>query len=650
MQDSELISAKFIEKYRKKIVPWGYNGLGYIVYKRTYAREMENGILEEWPDTIKRCINGAQKIGADYTKEEAERLFDYIFNLKCIFGGRMLWQLGTSTVERFGANSLLNCWSVQINELKAFEFIFENLMLGGGVGFSVRREDVHELPRVKPDVSVVHLSQKDTDFIVPDSREGWVKLLHHVLQAFFVTGKSFTYSTILIRGAGESIKGFGGKSSGPKILVEGIAQICKIIQSRESKKLRSVDVLDICNIIGSIVVSGNVRRSAQIALGDPDDVLFLRAKRWDLGNIPVWRSMSNNTIYADDYDHIMENVWDGYAGNGEPYGFFNLPLSRKFGRLIDGPLKECNIYPTNEDNCIGLNPCGEITLASYESCNLCELFLNNIQTKDELIDCAKLLYKTQKAINNLKFIHDETTKIVHKNMRIGLGVGGVCQSLEKIEWLDKCYLALRKFDKEWSKQKSLPESIKLTTVKPSGTVSLLAGATPGVHPAFDNYYIRRVRMSSNDALVETCRKLGFKTEYSLHQDGSINRDTMIIEFPCETVTGILTNDMSALKQLNLVKDIQTYWSDNAVSVTVYYKKEELGQIKEWLKENYKNSLKSVSFVLHQAHNFVQPPYESISKEKYYELTEKLKPIFPVEIGNGHSIDGLECSSGSCPIK
>lgn len=650
MSESEIISNKLVEKYLKKNAPFGYNGLGYIVYKRTYARTKENGNLEEWPETIQRCLNGAQKIGADYTKEEAERLFDYIFNLKCIFGGRMLWQLGTSTVDRFGANSLLNCWNVQINELKAFEFIFENLMLGGGVGFSVRREDIHELPRIKSDVKIIHINSKDTDFIVPDSREGWVKLLHHVLEAFFVTGKSFTYSTILIRGAGEPIKGFGGTSSGPKILVDGIAQICKIIQTREGKKLRSIDVLDICNIIGSVVVSGNVRRSAQIALGDPDDILFLRAKRWDLGNIPVWRSLSNNTIYADDYDHIMEHVWDGYAGNGEPYGFFNLPLSKKYGRLKDGPMKESNLYPTNEDNCVGLNPCGEITLASYESCNLCELFLNNIENQDELIDCAKLLYKTQKAINALPFIHDETSKIVHKNMRIGLGAGGICQSFDKLDWLDKCYKELRKFDKEWSKEKGYAESIKLTTDKPSGTVSLLAGATPGVNAGIYEFYIRRVRMSSSDPLIDKCKSLGYKTEFALHQDGSVNRDTMIIEFPCRTEKGILAKDFSATDQLNLVKKLQTIWADNAVSVTVYYKKEELVQIKEWLKENYKTSLKSVSFLLHQEHGFLQAPYEEISKEKYQELISKIKPILPIEIGNGHSIDGLECVSGACPIK
>jgi len=474
----KIISDEFTDTYKNKQPNWGFNGLGYIVYKRTYSREKDDGTYEEWHETVQRCVNGVQKIGAGYTKHEAEKLYDLVFNLKCNFAGRMLWQLGTSTVDRFGGNSLLNCWATAMREPKAFLFLFENLMMGGGVGFSIRREDVHELPKIKKGVTVSHILTKDADFIVPDSREGWVKLLSNMLDAFYVTGKSFNYSTILIRGHGETIKGFGGKASGPQILIDGMEKIAVIFQYREGKKLRSIDVLDICNIIGSIVVAGNVRRSAEIALGDPDDILYIRAKNWSTSKIPNWRAMSNNTLYVDSFDHIMEEVWtNGYTvnkesgvANGEPYGFFNLPLSQNYGRLIDGPMSKTELYPTNHDNCELTNPCAEISLANYECCNLAELYLNNITSKKELIECATLLYKSQKAISSLPFIHDETNKIVHKNMRLGLGVTGVCQSLDKVEWLDDCYVALRKLDKEWSKKKGWSESIKLTTIKPSGCV------------------------------------------------------------------------------------------------------------------------------------------------------------------------------------
>ena len=654
-----ILSPSFLAQYKNKQPNWGFSGLGYIVYKRTYARQKEDGTTEEWNETVERCINGAQKIGAQYTPEEAERIYDYVFNLKCNFAGRMLWQLGTSTVDRFGANSLLNCWATAMREPKAFLFLFENLMLGGGVGYSIRREDVHELPKIKKSVNVIHEATKDADYIVPDKREGWVNLLSKVLDAFYVTGKSFSYSTILIRGYGEPIKGFGGKASGPQILIDGIDKITKIFQAREGKKLRSIDVLDICNIIGSVVVAGNVRRSAEIALGDPDDILYLRAKNWGTGNVPNWRAMSNNTIYADSYDHVLEEIWkngyeinkeSGYA-NGEPYGFFNLPLSQKFGRIKDGPISQNVLYPTDVDNCEMTNPCAEISLANYECCNLSELYLNNITSKEELIDCAKLLYKTQKAIASLPFIHEETNRIVHKNMRLGLGVTGVCQSLDKLDWLDDCYVSLRKFDKEWSAKRGWSESIKLTTIKPSGTLSLLGGATPGVHPAFSQYYMRTVRMSSSDSLVQTCKDMGYHVEFLINFDGTENRDTVVVYFPCKTPEGsILTKDMDVIKQLDMVKKLQIVWSDNAVSVTAYYKPEELESLKTWLKDNYENNIKSVSFLLFKDHGFKQAPYQEIDEATYLAANSKVKPLITIISGNIEMLDMAECAGGACPIR
>lgn len=638
--DYKIISDEFTKKYEKKEVPWGFDYLGYIVYKRTYSRLLENGQNEEWHQTIQRVINGAQKIGAKYTKDEAERLFDYVFNLKCNFAGRSLWQMGTSTVDRFSANSLINCFYLSITKLEDFCFLFENLMLGAGVGFSVRREHIHELPKVKEGVKIEALLTKDADFIVPDSRSGWVELLRKVLNAYFNTGIGFSYSTILVRGQGEAIKGFGGTASGPKILIEGIEKISMILRSREGKKLRSIDVLDICNLIGSIVVAGNVRRSSEIALGDADDHLFVRAKRWDLGNIPNWRAMSNNTIVADDFSYLSDSIWDGYSGSGEPYGLFNLPLSQKYGRIGE----------KIKDNCEGVNPCSEISLESGESCNLGELYLNRISSKEELIDCAKLLYKTQKAICSLPYLHEITNKTVHKNFRLGLGITGVCQSENKLEWLDDCYKQLRKFDKEWSKQRGWPESIKLTTVKPSGTLSLLSGASPGVHPLFSRYYIRRVRMSALDKLVPICRELGYHIEFAKNFDKTDNHDTVVVSFPCYSGPGTVASEMTAINQLELVKKLQTIWADNAVSVTVYYKKEEIPEIKKWLSDNYKDCIKAVSFLLHSEHGFMQAPYEEITEEKYKELKSKVKPLKNLVISSEEVIDGIECVGGVCPIR
>ena len=646
---SEILPKEFVESYSTKQPNWGFNGLGYIVYKRTYSRKITNTINEEWHQTVARCINGAQKIGAQYTPDEAKRLFDLVFNLKCNFAGRMLWQLGTSTVDRFGLASLVNCWFSSMRELEDFCFLFEHLMLGGGVGFSVKREDIHELPRIKKGVVIQHLNTKDADFIVPDSRQGWVELLRKTLQSFFETGKSFSYSTILVRGSGELIKGFGGTSSGPSILIEGLEQICNVLKSRCGKKLRSIDVLDINNIIGSIVVAGNVRRSAEIAIGDPDDYLYLKAKNWSDGVIPNWRSNSNNAIFADTYSHISDDIWNnGYtldkksgSAKGEAYGFVNLPLSRKYGRLGEERV----------DNCDGVNPCAEVTLADGEACNLSELYLNNIGSEEELIECAKLLYKVQKAVWTLPALYEKTEKIAKKNMRIGMGVTGVCQSYDKLPWLDNCYTQLREYDKEWSKLNNLPESIKLTTVKPSGTLSLLAGSTPGGHPSLFKYYIRRVRMNSSDPLVKICRDAGYKTEYVIHFDGSEDYSTVIVEFPCEAGdTAILSKDVTAIQQLELVKKLQTIWADNSVSVTIYYKIEELVEIQDWMKDNYESCSKTLSFALHSNHGFKQAPYEEIDEKTYTRLSKKIKTLYNVDNMSNDILDGLECDGGTCPIR
>lgn len=638
----DILRDEFLAQYRGRQPRWGFNGLGYVVYKRTYARLKDDGTTEEWWETVARCVRGAQKLGARYTQKEAERLYDYIFNLKGSFAGRMLWQLGTSTIDRFGGNSLLNCWYVSIKDPEAFCFIFENLMLGGGVGYSVKREHVHEMKKVKTNVVVTHQKTNDADFIVPDSRQGWVELLRRILRAYFETGESFTYSTVLVRGKGEAIKGFGGTASGPGILIDGMTQICDVLKRRAGKKLRSIDALDIANIIGSIVVAGNVRRSAEIAIGDPDDILYLRAKRWDMGDIPNYRAMSNNSIYVDDYEQIMPEVWNGYNGNGEPYGFINIRNAQRFGRLGEKA----------NDNCEGFNPCAEIGLSDYECCNLSELFLNNITSQEEMIDVAKLLYKTQKAICALPFIHKQTEAIVRKNMRIGLGVTGICQSIDKLPWLDATYKALREFDKQWSKRRGWNTSVKLTTVKPSGTLSLLAGATPGVHPAYSRFYWRTIRMSCNDKLVKLCRDLGYVVESVINFDGSKNHETVVVYFPCEVSDGsILAEEMSAVRQLELVKQIQTLWADNSVSVTVYYKPEELPAIQEWLKDNLENNVKSVSFLLHQGHGFKQAPYMPLTKDQYVEAAMKVKPLTAfLDDGGGALVESMECSSGACPIK
>jgi hypothetical protein len=566
-----------------------------------------------------------------------------MFNLRCSFSGRGLWQLGTPLVQKLNGASLNNCYFINIETVEDFEFLFDHLMLGGGVGFSVERSKIHELPKVKAGVEITHERTNDADIIVPDSRHGWSRLLHSTLKSFFDTGKSFSYSTVLIRESGAELKTFGGTASGPGALIDGIADICAVMQGREGKKLRSVDVLDVCNIIGRVVVSGSARRSAEIAIGDPDDVLFIRAKNWATGTVPAWRSHSNNSVYADSYDEILPELWKGYNGNGEPYGLVNRKLARRVGRLGEA----------KADNSIeGFNPCAEIALGDGESCNLATIFLPNIESLKQMREVSRLLYLAQKQVTQLEYPYEKTTKIVSKNARLGQSVTGVLQSSEKqLAWMPQIYEYLSGLDETYSAKHNLPKSVRLTTVQPSGTLSLLPGVTPGVHPAFARYYIRRVRFRSTDGLVEACRSRGYKVQWDVGLDGRKDRTSLVVEFPCQSPEdAVLASEMSAIDQLEWIKRMQSEWADNAVSVTVYYRPGELPEIQEWLKKNYKNSIKSVSFLLHTDHNFPLPPYEEITEAEYEKSVASIDLSVPLVAVASDVVEFDDCNSGACPIR
>ena len=627
--------------------PWG--PLGYVTYKRTYARRLNennaNSKTEEFENTVDRIVKASDKqLKVGFSPEEEKRLKEILLGLKGSVAGRFMWQLGTKTIDRLGLMSLQNCAFTVVNEpVRPFTWAMDALMLGSGVGYNIQREYVYELPKLKRKVRIIRKDTNDADFIVPDSREGWVKLLRKTLESHFITGEGFTYSTICVRGKGTPIKGFGGVASGPEELCWGIREISKLLNSRAGKKARPIDCLDIMNIIGYIVVAGNVRRSAQIAIGDYDDIQYLEAKRWDLG-IPNWRAMSNNSVVCNDISLLPEQFWEGYNGNGEPYGLINLKLSREIGRTGD------TNYP--DPDVAGYNPCAEQSLAPFETCCLAEIHLPNIESQEELIEVAIYLYRINKHSLALPCHAKETEDIVHKNMRMGIGITGYCMATEEQQsWLEETYKELRDFDVNYSKEKGFPPSIKLTTVKPSGTLSLLSGVTPGAHPGYSHYHIRRIRMASDSALVQVCKQNGYKVEFQRNFDGSDDTNTVVVEFPCKFPENtVVSKDMKALEQLELVKKLQTEWSDNSVSVTIYYRKEELDGIKEWLNSNYNNNLKTVSFLLHSEHGFDQAPLEEIDRQKYEDMVKSVKPITNCEVNEEDIKGSFECATGACPIK
>lgn len=651
---SSTTTTKFTSSQRAPFDP-----AGFVTLMRTYARRKDesriDSPIESWTDILNRVVTACNnQLNCGFTPSEQKELFNLLFALKGSVAGRFLWQLGTRTVDEKGIPSLQNCaFTVIDHPIRPFTWAMNMLMLGSGVGFRLLKSDIAKLPQVHRAVAT-RVDSKDADFIVPDSREGWVKLLSRVLKAHFYNTGGFTYSCLLLRSKGAPIRGFGGTASGPEILCDGMNKIQGILNARAGNCLRPIDALDIMNVIGMIVVAGNVRRSAQIALGDTQDTEYISAKNWSSGCIPNYRAYSNNSVICNDINDVIDNedFWRGYTGESEPYGLVNLDLMRREGRLGDVEYTD----PTVQ----GTNPCAEMSLASFETCCLAELFLPKITSYEECEKMATYLYRICKESLRLPCKDSrETEEIVHKNMRMGIGVTGYMQATEEQKkWLPRLYAHLRAYDETYSALKGYPTSVKLTTCKPSGTLSLVGGTTSGVHPGYARWYIRRIRFDSSSPLLNVLRSHGYPVEPVKLFDGTLDHNTSVVEFPYSLPAHtVFADDCTAVQQLETVKRLQTDWSDNSVSVTVTYKLEELPAIKEWLRKNYNNSVKSVSFLLYSGHGFAQAPIEPITEDVYNKMMSTCKPITEeslllagITAESEELLAQNECAGGACPMR
>lgn len=617
-----------------------WSNLAKIVYRRTYARRDE-GVLEGWKDTVERVIAGNTR-HVQVSDQEKDRLRYFMTNRKAIPAGRGLWFSGAPSHERIGGCALNNCYYFNTADWNNFVIAQDMLMLGGGVGMSVENRFVSKLPKIKRDVTIVHKASNDADFIIPDSREGWCELTRRVLESFFVTGKSFSYSTVCIRGYGQQIKGFGGVASGPIPLIGFIDKLSAILKEREGKHLRPLDAADIICVTGEMVVAGNVRRSAIIVLGDPYDKVYLAAKRWSLGNIPTYRAFANFSVVVDDVEDLHPAFWKTYE-DGEPFGIVNRTNIQKYGRM--GELKP--------DTAEGVNPCAEATLESGENCNLQELPLMNLEDEGEFVEAARLMHRYGKRVAMEQYHQPMIQSVVHRNMRIGTGITGCLASpLFNPKTLDKVYAAIQEENVKYSKELKVPESIRTTVVKPSGTVSKLLDQQgyEGIHPAFSRYIIQRIRFAANDPLIPVLRAAKHQMEPVIRFDGTYDNNTMVVDFYVEAPEGmpVADEDWDTWKQLDVVKMAQEHWADQSVSVTVYYRKEEIAELKLWLADNLQY-IKTISFLCHSDHGFKQAPKEKITKDQFARLSARVKAIDFDEIAEG-DLESQECVSGACPIR
>jgi ribonucleoside-triphosphate reductase (thioredoxin) len=621
-----------------------WSNLAKIVYRRTYSRN-DNGNQEKWEDTIERVIEGNSSV-IKVSEAEKNKLRYFMKNRKATPAGRGLWFSGSPNHKKIGGAAAVNCWAFSADDWENLIIAQDLSMLGGGVGLSVEHKYVSKLPKVKKGVVVINKNTKDADYIVPDSREGWNELTRRILESFLVTGKSFSFSTICVRGYGELIKGFGGTSSGPKPLIDFAEKVCAILQSREGRALRPIDVVDIFTSIGEMVVSGNVRRSAIIIIGDCWDKEYLKAKRWDLGPIPSQRAMANFSVACDDVEDLHPLFWKTYE-MGEPFGIINRTNIQKFGRI--GEL--------NKDTAYLVNPCAEAVLENAEPCNLQELALPNLKDEQEFVEAARLMHRYGKRVTCDPYHQFLCQEVITRNRRIGTGITGCLASpLFNPKTLNNVYKEIQKENESYSKELGINKSIRTTVVKPSGTLSkvLDMDGYEGLHAAYSDYFIQRVRFAANDPLIPLLVEAGHKIEPVIRLDGTLDHKTLVVDFYVKTPSGspVADRDWDTWKQLDVVKMVNENWSDQSSSVTVYYKKEEIPKLKQWLSENLKY-LKTISFLCHSDHGFKQAPKEAISKEDFEKLSKNIKDLDLSKVdpeNENLSIDNLECESGACPIK
>ncbi|KRK98581.1 ribonucleoside triphosphate reductase [Secundilactobacillus odoratitofui DSM 19909 = JCM 15043] len=743
LQSTIVLSDDFINQIKQTVTPhWG--DLGWVTYKRTYARWLDDKQrTENWDETVKRVVEGninldprlhngklTEKVITELT-QEAQDLFKLVYGLGATPSGRNLWIAGTDYQHRNG-DALNNCWFIAMRpqpygdshivpayldaDQKAvsmpFSFLFDQLMKGGGVGFSVVTSNIDQMPAVDQAIDLTVVVSRESashdasiklgavdkeDWVanhslddviyetLPDTREGWVlanaRMIDMHFNALNPEGKQHLVLDISnIRPKGAKIHGFGGTASGPMPLVEMLFDINQVLNQRAGSKLSAVDCTDMGNLIGKTVVAGNVRRSAELALGSDDDSEFITMKQ-DQAKLYHHRWASNNSVAINSSKVTYDDIADSITHNGEP-GIVNLELSRHMGRTIDG-------YQENVDgNVEGTNPCGEISLANGEPCNLFEVF-PSVATEQgwRLEDAFRLGTRFSKRVTFSHYDWEVSRRVINQNRRIGISMSGIQDwflndfgtrvvkgfkdSTDRVTGepikvpvydeqistrVDQLYQSINAADQAYSDELDCQTSIKHTTVKPSGTVAKLAGVSEGMHFHYAGYLIQRIRFQDSDPLLPALKQAGYKMEPDIY-----TKNTICVEFPvraahADSKAFASAGNVPIAEQFATQAFLQTYWSDNAVSCTVTFQPDEADQIASLLKQ-YRFTTKSTSLLPYAGDAFEQAPKEPITKDTFEQrrsqITGDVKAIFEAmndDQKDVELVDQSDCAGGACPIR
>jgi adenosylcobalamin-dependent ribonucleoside-triphosphate reductase len=697
----ELIKPKyltweFLSKYVEVKPPFG--AIGPIVYLRTYSRFVPQMSRRElWWETCMRVTEYSMSLfpakprypmSFEELQAEAEELFDNLFWMKVFAAGRTMF---TGGAQLKTGDSQFNCSFIAVSELKAFKDALYLLMNGCGVGFSVERQYTENLPRFRQDFKVRHLDynpiargkreditrleEDDNNHIIKigDSKEGWCDALFGFLSnlADLSCWKNFVFIYNDVRPEGEKLKTFGGRASGPAPLRLMFERIEQTIKEAPKGHLRPVDVMDIMNIIAAAVVVGGVRRSSEIAFGNLDDVDFVEAKLnlWsdpDKQRYQATRVLSNNSvaIWEKPSKAQLVDIFERIKNNGEP------------GISIAGNAAK------RRPNYKGSNPCHEILLDHNGVCNLTTINMAAFVEADRIFNWKafeRALYHAVRMgsrITNVNMWDPDWDYVQKRDRLLGVSLTGQMDCWNKmgvdfdsttaINILSSAKAYARAYADEYHNIMGIPTSLLITTVKPEGTISQLPTVSSGVHASYAPYYIRRVRISSNDPVAKALRDMGLEPQPENGQGKDLDApdcSTWVFSFPIKTDAKIRAIDEPAIRQLKRYKVMMDEYVDHTCSITVTVAPDEWDEVVDWVYDNWESCV-GIAFLprfdpSEPGNMYPQMPYETCTEEQYHEMVKAMGTIDEDELValisvfeqeyEEHELDA-GCATGMCPVR
>ena len=681
-----ILTREFLSPY--KHAPNPMEQLGAFVYTRTYSRYLpQQGRREFWWETVRRAVEYNASL-APTPREEAEKLYDNIYNLRQFLSGRTLWVGGTPVAEKYPMANY-NCAFTVINDFVAYHDLFYLLMVGSGVGVRVLKSDADQLPPVRTDLKILHKSydpvpagerleytnltfQRDTATLaIGDSKEGWAQALTRYFE--LITNREYEGVTTLvvnydsIRPKGERLKTFGGTASGSGSMMTMLDKIHKVVAAAGARsgavrtRLRPIDLLDIANIIGENVVSGGVRRTSEIGLVDADDETCIQAKsnlyrqvngHWEIDKSIAHRQMSNNSIFYREKPTREKLHWhiQQMRYSGEP-GWINEEAGLK-----------------RRPNFCGCNPCGEILLDSNGLCNLTTVNVMAFVGEDGALDKAGLLEAQRlSARAGYRMTCRELEmyrwdRVQKRDRLLGCSLTGWQDMVnatgmdraQQIELLDALRAEARKAADEMAAQLGGNRPLLVTTLKPEGTLSLLPTVSSGVHYSHSPYYIRRVRITATDPLCRVCEELGYPVLPEVGQDPE-DPTTKVLEFPVKAPAGRVKGDVTAIEQLENYKMFMEHYVDHNCSITVHVRDNEWDDVEQWVWDHW-DDVVALSFLSYDDSFYDLLPYEAIDKEEYERRKAEMHPFNPALLCRYEheetelDIGASDCVNGVCPIR